>query len=142
MTKSEKVESCMKQAQFAYNMHNNRRQYEWKITIGLWAIILTTIIKEIHLCPFIWILIVLGYAFLWLKPVWVANENNKNWYDHFMWQAVNLLIDDNFQIEEPPPKITGWHLYYKFLNPKRSGWAMFFQFIVTIFLIYITYKFY
>ncbi len=30
----------MKQAEFAFNSFQTRRAYEWKITVGMWAVLL------------------------------------------------------------------------------------------------------
>lgn len=139
MTRYEEFEACMRQAEFAYGMHNGRRQWEWKITLGLWAVILTTIIKEIDIPLWVWIFVVMLYALCWLRPIWIANENNKVWYDHFMTEAAYIIQDENHQIDGYPDKIAGWCKHFGFLRPR--AWSMIFQMLTTAILAGIAYFF-
>ena len=135
MTHKEKIDTCLEQARLAYQMHNDRRQWEWKVTLGLWAVILTTVVKDLDVSPWIWAAIVLLYGILWLRPIWVANENNKSWYDHFMREADVILQDASHEIVPAPGKISGWSCHFGFLYPK--AWSMLFQFVTTAILAWI-----
>lgn len=120
----------MRQAQFAYTMHNDRRQWEWKLTLGLWAVILATVVKGIDVPMAAWGVVVLLYGGLWLRPVWVANKNNKVWYDHFMKEAACIQTDPDHAIPPPPGVVTGRARYTGFL----TDWGMQFQLITTAIL--------
>src|SRR5882672_1339450 len=93
MTQAEVFDACMRQAEFAYAMHNDRRKFEWKVTLGLWALIVASLVKGVALPLWLWLTVVGFYGFLWISQIWTANQNNKDWYDHFMVHAVKVLAD-------------------------------------------------
>lgn len=138
MKTKEKIDICMQQAELAFRMHNDRRQYEWKITLGFWASLLTIIVKQSDIpSGVIYTLPVLAffYGVLWLGPLYIANENNKNWYEHFYKLAAQLLQHPRSTITSPPGKQSD----LKLSDLKRSfaflsDWALRFQFIVTFIL--------
>ena len=69
----------MRMADFCYNQFSTRRSYEWKVTLGFWAVILSSIIISEVQPPPLWVavLIYLLYIFGWLRSTWVANDNDK-----------------------------------------------------------------
>ena len=87
MTHKEKFDACMEQAKFAFQMHNARRPWEWRLTLGLWALIIASVVRGIHVPLWAWIIFAALYIFFWVGPIWAANENNKIWYNHFMINA-------------------------------------------------------
>ena len=117
-------------AKIAYAKHNDRRAYEWKVTLGIWAVILASIVQDLPLPLWAWIILVLFYAFFWLSPVWAANNDNKLWHDHYMRAAANLLINPYASIGKPPVRLRGPKRYFGFL----IDWAMAFQFCATLLL--------
>lgn len=156
MTQAEKVDALMKQAELAYTMHNDRRQWEWKITLGLWAVILTTIVKDIALPLWVWIVTGAIYGLVWLRGVWVANENNKLWYDKAMKAAWDLAKGDAADICSRPDRVLcckseccvkayswaarkvkplEWWLGFLF------AWAMLFQLAATVGLMVVAYQY-
>lgn len=68
MSANEVYGALMKQADFAFNSFNTRRDYEWKISLGLWGLIaLSTQFAFSNFLPVRWwmlILIALGVVFL------------------------------------------------------------------------------
>jgi hypothetical protein len=132
MNQKEKFEACMAQAKFAYGLHNDRRQSEWKITLGLWAIILTALVhKEILIPGYLWLAIPVLYGAFWLSPIWLANHNNKIWYKHYTTEAARALESEDHIILPPPPLLSGWRSRFYFLR----DWSMIFQLAVTVFLV-------
>lgn len=137
MTQAEMVTACMEQAKLAYSIHNNRRSYEWKVTLGLWAVILGVIVKGLKLPWWVWGLIVLAYGAFWLRSVWVANMRNKDWYEFYMKSADRLLRDPE-QILGPMPdcmRPTSCRFWFGFLG----DWSMLFQFATTLALAALAY---
>ena len=140
MGKKELIDACKDQFEFAYKMHNDRRQWEWKITIGFWAIIVATVTQHITLSPIIWWATVFVYAMFWLRPLWIANQNNKNWYDHYKWECARLISDSSKNsVKLPPVKLTGWKIHFGFIY--RNSWSFLFQLATTILLAYIATQF-
>jgi hypothetical protein len=81
---SHKFDDCMKLAQFWADSYQRRRDVEWKVSLGLWAVILTGITQADKLHPwfgwglilgsgFVWV----GYVSLWLIPIQVKNQRDK-----------------------------------------------------------------
>jgi len=127
MTEPDKINACMEQAKLAYIKHNDRRAYEWKVTLGLWAVILASIIQKVSLPFWGWSIIVGCYGFFWLAPLWTANKNDKLWHDHYINLAAKLLQNPNHKIDYPPERIAGIKRYYGFI----TDWSLFFQFLTT-----------
>ena len=138
MNTANKIEVCLELAKLAYAKHNDRRAYEWKVTLGLWAVILASIAKDISLPIYLWAVIVLIYGFFWLSPVWTANKNDKLWHDHYTKAAADLLRNEDTSMTEPPGIIKGADRYFGFL----SDWAMIFQLMATIFLVLVAINYY
>lgn len=126
---NDKINACMAQAEFFDTRFNQRRAYEWKIALGFWAAVLAAIgyIKIPEPPVWVGVIAVVLYAFFWLKPVWVANRNDKNAAWHFRTHAEGLLIDAGLQVTACPPKLTGCKKRFGFLG----DWAVRFQIIVT-----------
>lgn len=85
MQPEQMIEACMKQAEFSAGRHDARRQYEWKVSLGLWAAILGSIgvLKGRTIPWWICALVAVFYAGFWLRGIWVANENDKRRVEHF-----------------------------------------------------------
>jgi len=132
----------MKQADFCAGRHDARREYEWKVTLGFWALILGAIaflknyISEGHKIDWRLIPIIgVGYAFLWLRGVWVANKNDQLRAFHFRDAAEQTLLDANYKLLASPVKVCGFKKWFGFL----FDWAMQFQLFVTVFLLIVAY---
>ena len=135
MKSSEKSNLCLDIAKLSYSKFNDRRAYEWKVTLGLWAVILASIIKNKELPSWLWIIFVSIYAFCWLAPVWRANKQDKQMHEHFLGVAVNLLTNPYSRIGKPPGRILGLKRYFGFL----FNWSVFFQLSVTSLLVVVAY---
>ena len=128
-----KADSLIELAKLAATRHDERRKYEWKVSFAFWAIIIGAIAKKsslIFICPWLGITVVVLYAFLWLRGVWVANDNNKRESRHFIDEPLNSLRDPNYRPLDPPPR-WGWRnlqFWFGFL----MDWALLFHLAVTI----------
>jgi hypothetical protein len=71
-----------------------------------------------------------GFAVLWLRGVWVANANDKQLRDHFLFEAVKIFRHADHIPARHPEKISGAYKYFGFL----SDWAAWFQLLTTAFL--------
>lgn len=120
MTDIERFNACMQLANFGAGRHDNRRKYEWKITISRWALIVAAIANQKGIpdpiqLPFVEkrislgvlaVAIILALAFLWLRGVWVANERDKRLAFYFRDQAREILQDANHKVGNVPGNVT------------------------------------
>jgi len=128
-------------ANLAATRHDQRRQYEWKVSFAFWALLAGAVVKGrelAHDLPVsIGICVVFLYAFVWLRGVWIANHNDKELCQHFRRQAVAKLKTANHEIEAMPGMLSARSLKYwlGFLK----DWAMLFHLLVTVALVSIVY---
>lgn len=132
-----KEDSLIELAKLAASRHDQRRQYEWKVSFAFWALIVGAIVKKEGInididTMFGWVLILL-YAFLWLRGVWVANDNDKMLSEHFRKQAEAMLINSSHELGASPGKIP-WNSF-KFWIGFLKNWAMLFHLVVTVILV-------
>ncbi|MFH0887972.1 MAG: hypothetical protein V1871_02040 [Planctomycetota bacterium] len=131
-------------AQLAATRHDQRRQYEWKVSFAFWALLIGSIVKGhyianyfqdqlIYICLCIFFL----YVFVWVRGVWIANHNDKTLSDNFREQAMKKLISNSYQVIEPPDKLSwkSWMYWLGFL----CDWSMIFNLLVTLALIVVFY---
>jgi hypothetical protein len=134
-----KSEALIELAKVSISRYDERRKYHWRLSFAFWALIIGAVIKKkelvIPLPDQCWISIVaiLLYLFLWLRSVWVADENDKHLGSYFNDEALSVLRDENHKISSPPPKIS-------FPSPKFCvgfliDWATLSHIIVTLTLI-------
>jgi hypothetical protein len=78
----------MKLADFRLKRAFNRRQHEWKVTVGVWALLAAGIAHPPGNHPWIFLLatclITLGHAFFRIKPHWVTSTID---FDTAFWFA-------------------------------------------------------
>jgi len=143
---SDKANSLIELAKLAASRHDERRKYEWKISLAFWGLLIAAIFKKNIfstysncICIIIGAGIILVYAFLWLRSVWVANQNDKNESRYYIKQALSALKDENFKPLQPPEKIKTCSLefWFGFLY----DWAMLFHLVVTIVVVVIFFNF-
>lgn len=77
---SDKADSLIELAKLAATRHDERRRYEWRVSFAFWGLIIAAIAQKSSLqfiCPGVGIIVVALYAFLWLRGIWAANDNDK-----------------------------------------------------------------
>ncbi len=140
MTPHERFEACMKLAEFGASRHDGRREYEWKVTLGLWAVIVAAI-ATFHgqvLPKWLGYVTIFVFAFLWLRGVWVSNQKDKTLSLHYRQQAEQLLTNPMPSKEAPFTGTIPWHQQaFGFL----FDWSMLFQLVTTIGLVKLAYLF-
>lgn len=128
----DKFDANMALAQFGASRWDQRRNIEWRVTFGIWALLAASAaIKEIK--PPLWAgpLLFFVYVFFWLRGLWLANEADRILMRLYLNRAQSLLRS------EPPiglrtPKDTSWCSFL-------GDWAMWFQAISTGVLIFMVY---
>ena len=140
MTPHERFEACMKLAEFGASRHDGRREYEWKVTLGLWAVIVAAI-ATFHgqtLPKWLGYVTIFVFAFLWLRGVWVSNEKDKTLSLHYRRQAEQLLTNSSPTSEVSFTSTIPW---YKQAFGFLFDWSMLFQLVTTIGLLKLAYLF-
>jgi hypothetical protein len=92
---------AMKQAEYAFHSFDARRAYEWKVTLGFWAVMALTgrFLYGKHLYMS-WTLLLLGAALpvfihgVWLNGIWKAHESDKRVAEEYRAIAVRAMSDD------------------------------------------------
>ncbi len=140
MNKIELVDACMKQAEYYATSFNRRREYEWKVSFGLWVVILgsITVLRGHPLGSWVGFVVCLGYAFIWLRGLWVSYENDKSKAKHFSGEAEALLTGAKTKVGASPGMIS-WRSFRYWLGFLRD-WSMEFQFGTTVLLVLLAYK--
>lgn len=103
MNEKERFDACMQQANYGAGRHDGRRDYEWKVTLGLWALIAGAAIYQDRWSQrlplwalFVICALILGaYGYLWLYPLWKENAIDQAVANHFRVQAARILQDPN-----------------------------------------------
>ena len=138
----DKFDACMTLAEYAAKNFHKRREFEWKVTLGSWALLVATIafVQQNPQGPVAtavpsWsvFLSVIAFAFFWLRATWVANDNDKSLAHHFLYAAEAMLHDPPLQtLGKRPPKLKIWNAkwWFGFL----TDWSPWFQLITTGFL--------
>jgi hypothetical protein len=131
MTPKEQFEACMKLADYSAGRHNARRDYEWKVSLALWAALLASapVLKGIQLHALSILLVPVFYAAFWLRGLWIANANDKNLTEHFRAEAEKIARDPtSITILASPQKLSGSRPHFHFMK----DWAMQFHFMATL----------
>ena len=106
MTEKERIDACIELAKFSAQRHDARRGYEWKVTLGFWALIVIAIASRPEWPSSVpwWIVPVLNilagsiYIRGWLYPLWAANEHDKARYFRFRRNAEAILRNQTFHL--------------------------------------------
>ena len=161
MDAKEQIEACIKLAESSSKRHDARREYEWKLTIALWTVILAAIVyirKEALPAPSLefWLLAWFIHGFFWLRGLWVANNMDKNKSLHFRKQAERLLYCPAESLEPIPEDTENpfdlakrhWQEGRRHESFKKGlewscgfipDWSLGFQFLTTLFLVLLAY---
>lgn len=139
MGQKEKFDAFMRIAEFSNKNFYERRQYEWKITIAFWALMVGMIGLVINdkapmlnreVVVFLSPVIVMFFTLSWLRGVWVANADDKSIAESFLHDAEVALRDESHTSSGIPPKMCGLRKWFGFLG----DWAGVFQFVTTALL--------
>jgi hypothetical protein len=112
MEVKDQIDACLRLSQLSYSRFDGRRQYEWKIALGLWAILFAAVRfhQEVRLPTWTWPLVLVGYAFLWQRGLHVANRKDKDVSLHFQKQAEQLVCTPDSHVVEPYELKISWYV--------------------------------
>jgi len=135
MAEIDRFDAYMRLAEFSALKHDRRRQFEWKVSLGYWGVLVVGIAYLHVLTVPKWILIALVwlsailFAFGWLRGIWVASTTDRMWSDYYMHEAEGV-IDCEAKRQQKPQPIVCLKSAFGFL----SHWGTIFQFGTTVFL--------
>jgi hypothetical protein len=139
MTEDDKrtFDACYDLTNFWSSRHDQRRGYEWKMTLGLWTIITFAIGSHDRLRVASWwfwgacsILICAVFVRGWLFPIWKANNIDKVKSFHFAQQAAAVLLDRQQQ-----PQLFDQSKLNNSFRAFSRDWSMRYQFLTTLLLL-------
>jgi hypothetical protein len=133
MTDKDRFDGCMKIAEFAIKNFHDRREYEWKITLGYWTILAAAIVSKdatkVAVRPWMVLTSTLIFAIIWLRGVWVANSRDRSRAYHYRDAAARILIDPEYKLlEETQPinwRNNSWWVGF------LADWSALFQLVTT-----------
>lgn len=126
----DRFEANMKLAQFGIDLWDSRRATEWRVAIGLWALLAGAVaIKEVKLPLWVGPVLFGGYVLLWLRPVWERNAHNRNFTRFYLTRAQDMLGEGPRRDKDIPVTLGSF----------LSDWSMLFQAITTGVLIIMVY---
>jgi hypothetical protein len=108
MTEQEQFDSFMKLAQFCFERWQERRTYEWKVSLGLWAVLIgaPSYLKAQGVAFSWWATglvltgLVIGHAWFWVRNNWISNQMDIKTAFHFVEHAERLLTGSGREPEE------------------------------------------
>ncbi|HEY6936361.1 MAG TPA: hypothetical protein VI424_04380, partial [Terriglobales bacterium] len=133
-------EGYLRLSELSAKLFEGRRQYEWKVTLAFWALIVaaTKYLEGKTLPLFLYFLVPIAFGFVWLRGVYVANENDKRMMYSYR-DAVQLLLDPTYVVPVRQVKITPltceWWLGF------LLSWGTFFEFATSVLLVWIAHRF-
>ena len=105
---SDKIDACIKLAQFSAGRHDARRNEEWKLNLTLWGFLVGTIVAsrhyDIQIPAPLWLRVMIAagialvYAFYWQRPLWAANERDKRRVFFFRTEAARILDVQRYNV--------------------------------------------
>lgn len=115
MTQKEKFDCCAKQAELAFNSFNARREHQFKITLGLWALLLLTtqflltkpqIHPNIYVCVAIAVLIV-GIHTSFVCGIWLKKVYDEQTFFYFRRKCAELVAGRMYDsVDDLPQHLT------------------------------------
>jgi hypothetical protein len=134
-------DACMRLAEFFAKRNDGRRSYEWKVTLGLWALLVGAIRykKDVQALPawlHTWLFFAVGliYAFLWLRPLADSHRNDKIMSIYYRELAQAFLPLPSFHKKKTETAFCRvWFCAFGFL----CNWYLLFQLVTTVFLCFV-----
>lgn len=133
MSAKEQFDGCMRQAEFLSQKMYSRQTYQWKVTIGLWTLLAISVAflagKKISMPWWLVGIVLVPYAFIWLRGISIRNYDDRRRANHFRDNAEMLLVNDSHSVETSPPTTPAWTLRWCFHF--LSDWSHLFELIST-----------
>lgn len=100
----DRIGACLRLAEHWYSRFQSRREFEWKVAFGLWALLLAGLgfLQGKQGCIPLWCFVgfALAYSFVWLRGLWAAHERDKRTANYFAEQA-EILLNEPLHTVQP-----------------------------------------
>lgn len=101
-SENEAFDALMKLADFRLSRAFNRRQHEWKVTLGVWALLAAAIVHPLpnhkYWIAILVIIISLAHIFLWIRVHWITSTTDFRiafWFAEIAEMKLNLRGSPN-----------------------------------------------
>ena len=127
LSAQDRIGACLRLAEHWYSRFQSRRQFEWKVAFGLWALLLAGMSflqgKRGSVPLWCFAAFATAYSFVWLRGLWVAHERDKRTANYFARQAEILLNEPFHTIErsDAQRKLRWWEYSLKFIWSWGTG---------------------
>lgn len=126
------IKACLDLAAFSAGRFDARRDFEWKVTVGVWTVLAVSVgfsYGKAFTIPWWFIPAVTSLHAFWVRGVYVGNQNDIKKAYHFREQAELCLLNSDHKVTPSPTLIKRfslqWHLGF------LSNWATGFEVLVT-----------
>ncbi|MBZ5547640.1 MAG: hypothetical protein LAO22_06695 [Acidobacteriia bacterium] len=130
----ERFDACVKLGEFWVGRHDARREYEWKVSLGFWGVLVAAIhysaeTKKIlpssqGLLFLILIAMFLFFWLVWLFALWKRNHVDKGQGLHYVDEGQQILADPNHRVVPPDRSKIGREATFRRFTIE---WSMLFQ---------------
>jgi hypothetical protein len=138
MTRKDQLDCCAKQAELAFNSFNARREHQFKITLGLWALLILTtqfVLVKLHnrpsllLCVGIAATIVVTHT-LFVCGIWLKSHFDDEAFYYFRREGAKLLAGGDYDPSGFPQRLK----FRECWKEMRGAGSSLFQIATTILL--------
>lgn len=141
MSPKDKFDACMKLTEFYTQKAYNRQSHQFKVTIGLWTVLLAiaAFLLDKHVAPpipkwFGWA-VLFAYVFIWVRAIAFKNYKDQRAAFHFTAQAEAVLLDDSHttvKLPELAPTVRRLRWCFQF----TIVWAHQFEVVATALILF------
>ena len=125
----EQFDCCAKQAELAFNSRNARREHEFKITLGLWGLLLLTVqflLTRLHERPRLFVCVGLAALVVGIHAAFVCGTWLKSAYDervflHFRRKGAEIIAGQTYDPAGLPEPL----MIREFWGVVRDGSSLF-----------------
>jgi len=109
MSSKDKGDLLMQLAEFRLSRQHRRRDYEWKVSLGVWAALAWALVTIKQRPPgrelaYILIATVVMHLFFWVMPLARRNRHDMQMAFFFADRAAALVVDSGIEIKDPPER--------------------------------------
>jgi len=144
MLPKDQFDACMKQAEFFSERVRNRQTYQWKITIGLWTVLLVStgflFDKQVTIPRWFGPLIFVCYTFIWVRAVALRNHRDHAAAHHFRREAEMILTGSKRNGVRSLPDEAKYIKAVRWCFQFLIEWANVFEVATTGFIIWVAYS--
>jgi hypothetical protein len=104
----------------------SRRDHEWKVTVGLWALLAAGILKfrtSPDYCSYValatGLIVTLGVHAMWVGWHWLRTSEDINFSFYYADNAENIITHQNSKLRGDPPL----SLEKRLNKPKKANWG-------------------